>query len=117
MERNRPSHPWAWYGDSVSDPVNSVEDVRERLARHGDLLSQFGVAAVAVFGSIARAEATANSDVDLLVTFDKPAGTFSVIRLERELACILGRRAEVVTPAALKPRLRDRIVAESVRAA
>ena len=101
----------------MTEPVRSAEDVRRRLALHPDLLSRFGVSSVAVFGSVARAEAAADSDVDLLVSFSKAIGAFAVMRLERELGHILGRRAEIVTPAALKPRLRDRIVAEAVRAA
>ncbi len=80
-------------------------------------MSRFDVASIAVFGSVARSEAAAESDVDLLVNFAKPVGAFAVMRLERELGDILGRRAEIVTPGALKPRLRDRIVAEAVRAA
>ena len=81
------------------------------------MLSRYGVASIAVFGSVARAEAAADSDVDLLVSFAKPVGAFAAMRLERELGDILARRADIVTPAALKPRFRDRIVAEAVRAA
>lgn len=99
------------------DAVTSAQDVSDRLSQRAELLSRYGVARVAVFGSVARAEALADSDVDLLVTFDRPTGAFAVLRLERELEEILGRRVEIVTPAALKPALRDRIVAEAVDAA
>lgn len=101
----------------MAEPVTSVAQVRERVAEHPDILRRYGIGGIAVFGSVARGQASAESDVDLLVTFDKPLGAFSVIRLEHELEVVLGRRVEIVTRAALKPYLRDRIVAEAVDAA
>jgi predicted nucleotidyltransferase len=98
-------------------PVLDVDDVRARLAEHRDVLNRYGVERLAVFGSVARGHPSAHSDVDLLVVFARPIGAFAVIRLERELSAILGRSVDLVTNAALKPRLRDRIVAEAVDAA
>jgi predicted nucleotidyltransferase len=42
---------------------------------------------------------------------------FDFVRLQRELGERIGRKVELVTPAALKPRLRDRILSEAVLAA
>lgn len=58
-----------------------------------------------------------DSDVDLLVEFSRPIGLFEFVRLQRELSQILGHRVDLVTPAALKPQLRDRILGEAVVAA
>lgn len=69
-----------------------------------------------LFGSFARDEACADSDVDLLVEFRRPIGFFEFVRLQRELGERIGRNVEFVTRAALKPRLRDRIRAEAVLA-
>jgi predicted nucleotidyltransferase len=98
-------------------PVTSPSDVRTRLRDQKELLDRYAVASVSVFGSVARGEATPDSDVDLLIEFARPVGAFEVIRLERELASVLGRTVDLVTLPALKPRLRDRIVAEAVNAA
>ncbi len=80
-------------------------------------LSLFGVKALYVFGSVARGTAGAQSDVDLLVEFDRVPGLFEFARLRRTLGEILGRPVDLVTRAALKPQLRDRIVSEAIRAA
>jgi hypothetical protein len=80
-------------------------------------LAEYRVEAVFVFGSVARNEASANSDVDLLVDFERPPSLFELARLRRALSGALGRPVDLVTRAALKPRLRDRILPEAVRAA
>lgn len=81
------------------------------------LLDSFGVAHVSLFGSFARDEAREDSDVDLFVEFNRPIGMFEFVRLQRELSERIGRKVELVTRAALKPQLRDRILAEAVLAA
>lgn len=80
-------------------------------------LDQFGVARISLFGSFARNENREGSDVDLLVEFNRPIGMFEFVRLQRELGDLLGCRVDLVTPAALKPQLRDRILREAVVAA
>lgn len=95
----------------------SLDVAKKRLRAAGEVLRRYGVASISIFGSVARGEARPDSDVDVLVEFAAPIGLFSVLRLERELEGILGHRVDVVTPAALKPQLRDRILEEAVRAA
>ncbi len=75
---------------------------------------------ISVFGSYARGEATADSDIDLLVEL-KPSearpilGLFEFIRLEQELERRLGREVDLITSEGLSPRRkpnieRDRVV-------
>ncbi len=71
------------------------------------------IAKIAVFGSVARGEASAQSDIDLLVYFSKPKSLLAVVRLERQMTAALGRKVDLLTEAALSPYLRDRIVRES----
>ena len=68
---------------------------------------------VRVFGSVARGEATAASDIDLLVDFDKESSLFDVLHLTDELKTLLGREVDVVSTGGLKRR-DDRIRAEAV---
>jgi uncharacterized protein len=68
------------------------------------------VSKLGVFGSVARGEATVQSDLDLLVEFSKRKGLLAVISLERQLADALGRKVDLVTEAALSPYLRSRIL-------
>jgi predicted nucleotidyltransferase len=73
-----------------------------------------GASEVRVFGSQARGEAGADSDIDLLVTLDAGRSLFDLIGLKQELEDSLGRRVDVVTPASLSPYMRQQVVAEAV---
>jgi len=84
----------------------------ETLRRHRAELKTFGVKSLALFGSAVRGEARPDSDLDILVEFDKPIGLFGFIRLKHRLSAILGRQVDLVTREALKPQLRDHILQE-----
>jgi uncharacterized protein len=83
------------------------------LARHREELQAAGVKSLAVFGSLSRGEATAASDIDLLVEFSRPVGLLAFIRLRQRLTEILGRRVDLVTPKALRPAWREQILSEA----
>lgn len=68
---------------------------------------------VRVFGSVARGEANATSDIDFLVDFDKDSSLFDVQHLADELKALLGREVDVVSVGGLKRR-DDRIRAEAI---
>ena len=93
------------------------EDILQALRDSRSLLDAFGVSRLSLFGSFARDEGREDSDIDLLVEFNRPIGLFAFARLQRELGERIGRPVELVTPAALKPQLRERILHEAVIAA
>lgn len=78
------------------------------------ILKQYGVKSLALFGSVAREEAKDISDVDLLVTFHQPLGLFAFMELKEHLEDLLDARVDLVTEKALHPRLRSRILKESI---
>ena len=80
-------------------------------------LRERGVSSIALFGSVIRGEERPDSDVDLLVEFGRPIGLFAFVGLRDYLQRILGRPVDLATPDALKPHVRERVLAESVRAA
>jgi predicted nucleotidyltransferase len=104
----------AWMGTQAA---LQRENILKTLGESRDLLQAFGVARLSLFGSFARDEGRAESDVDLLAEFNRPIGLFEFARLQRRLGELLGHRVDLVTPAALKPQLRDRILREAVIAA
>jgi predicted nucleotidyltransferase len=65
---------------------------------------KYDLKSIALFGSIAREEATEKSDIDILVEFEKPIGLEFVL-LADELEEILGIQVDLVTPKALKPKM------------
>ena len=84
------------------------------LNKHRKVLTErYGVKSLALFGSGARDEATSTSDVDLLVDFDRPVGLFGLFALQDYLETILGCSVDLGTPNSLKPRIREKVLAES----
>ncbi len=78
------------------------------------VLEPYGVQRIALFGSVVRGEETPESDIDILVTWGKPIGLFKWVELEEELSKQLGRKADLVSALALKPRIRPHVEAEMV---
>jgi predicted nucleotidyltransferase len=79
-----------------------------------ELREKYHVAEVAVFGSRARTDATPRSDLDLLVTFDPEASLFDLVGIELDLTERLGLEVDVVTPASIKPRIKEKILESAV---
>lgn len=92
------------------------EEALELIASHKAAIKDFGVKSLMLFGSVARDEAHENSDVDLLVEFDRPVGLFTFIRLKRYLEEIFNTSVDLGTPDSLKPYLREPVLREVIRA-
>ena len=90
-------------------------EVLERLRAHRPTLAeQFGVVELAVFGSFARDEATDESDLDILVSFDGPATSQTYFGVQFYIEDLLGRRVDLVTDKALRSELRPYVEREAV---
>jgi len=83
--------------------------------KNAEMARQFGVKSLSIFGSVARDEATASSDVDLLVEFNRPVGYFGLFALQDYLEKLLGCPVDLGTPDSLKPYIRERVMGEMVR--
>ncbi|RMF12372.1 MAG: DNA polymerase subunit beta [Candidatus Dadabacteria bacterium] len=80
-----------------------------------ELQARFGVTDISLFGSVARGNARADSDIDILVTFDGPATSRRYFGVQFYLEDLLGRPVDLVTNKALRPELRPYIEREQVR--
>jgi len=80
-----------------------------------DRLDEFAVKALFLFGSVARNEATSNSDVDFLVEFNRPVGLFTLLGLKSFLEELLSCSVDIGTPDSLRPHLRDTVLKEAIR--
>ena len=87
-----------------------MADIAERLEqlipadRIADLSRRWKITELALFGSVQRDDFDADSDVDVLVSFD-PAATWSLwdlTRMEDELATIIGRKVDLVEKEGLR---------------
>ena len=96
----------------------ALTDVLRTLRGHEPELRNLGVSHAAVFGSIARGEANADSDIDVLVELDedRPMGIFEYARLKLYINELLDGAADVVNRRTLKPLLRDNILHDAIHA-
>ena len=83
-------------------------------ARLGEVCERYGVAELAVFGSVARGDARPDSDIDLLYVLapGRHLG-FSINRLEDELSEIFGRPVDLVSKAAVHRAMREAVLLEA----
>jgi predicted nucleotidyltransferase len=94
------------------------DDVLERLNLHREeLRTRFGVASVALFGSYARDEARPDSDVDLLVEFERTPTFLGYMDLIDHLEQLFGTRVDLAPPNKLKPRARPYVERDLIRVA
>lgn len=82
-----------------------------------ELYEKFQVESLSVFGSVSRGSAKSDSDIDILVKYQKTPGFFAFLELKQYLENIVGRPVDLVTEGALKKQLRDQIIKEAIRVA
>ena len=87
--------------------ASTKEQLLEVLRRHE-------IVRASVFGSVARGEATPESDIDLLVELPPDWSLFDLVRLERDLTEAVGTRVDVVTYRSLHHLIRDRVLSEQI---
>ena len=98
------------------DILDRNEIINRLKAKKAHLSSEFGVASLSLFGSIVRDEASADSDVDILVTFLQTPGIFGFLELKEYLENLLQCSVDLVTKNALKKQFREQILSEALHA-
>jgi uncharacterized protein len=91
-----------------------ARDLRRRRRSLFDAAQAHGVNKLRVFGSLARGEARATSDVDLLVDLKPGRTLLDLAAFRREAAEILDMPVDVATTDMLKERIRDKVLAEAL---
>ncbi len=96
--------PYAMLFVTVGDPecMNLASAEKEKIV---EICERNDIEFCAVFGSFARGEATAESDIDLLVRFSKPKG-IDWIDAALEIEDTLGRKVDLITEKSLHPLIR-----------
>ncbi len=84
----------------------TLDELRRVLRKHGAV-------SASLFGSFARGEAGADSDIDLLVRLDSAHTLFDVVDMQTELEAATGRPVDITT--ALHPRFEPYITPDMVR--
>lgn len=93
----------------------TVEDLIENLRKYlPKLRKRYGVKLLGIFGSYIRGEADRDSDLDVLVEFERAPSFFEFIELEDYLGKLLGVKVDLVMKSALRPAIGRRILEEVV---
>lgn len=93
----------------------SARDVSAKIESRLEAFREtYGVRSIQLYGSVAREEADAASDVDLIVEFTEVPSLFDIAELQAELEEILGRSVDITTPGGLHPRVLANARADAV---
>lgn len=94
------------------------DEVLTALREYEPELRAAGIVRLSVFGSTARNEARTDSDIDLLAAFDgaRQLSLLDVIGIESRLSDLLGRPVDLIEEGTLRPRARQSVNREIVRA-
>lgn len=79
-----------------------------------ELVKQFGITRLALFGSTVGDEAKPQSDIDIIVSFDGPATSARYFGVQFYLEDALGTPVDLVTEKAIRPELRSFIEQEAI---
>ncbi|BAN03790.1 hypothetical protein YM304_34760 [Ilumatobacter coccineus YM16-304] len=96
----------------MSSPM--LNDLRNRRDEIIETARARGASRVRIFGSVARGDATENSDIDFLVDLDEDRGLFDLGGLLMDLQELLGHNVDVVTEAGLRARVSTRVLHDAV---
>ena len=91
-----------------------AETVREKRQEILKIAARHGAGNIRLFGSLARGEEKAGSDVDLLVEMEEGRSLMDLSHLLQDIEELLGCPVHVVEPEALHRIIRERILAEAV---
>jgi len=94
--------------------MNADELVRNKREEVLRIAERHGARNVRVFGSVARGEASPDSDVDFLVDMEPGRSLLDLGGLLMDLQELLGRRVDVVTEQGLRSRVRERVLREAM---
>ena len=82
-------------------------EIMHLIREHDDFLLRHGVKRIGLFGSNARGEERAESDIDLIVEFDEGRKSYdNFIELCFFLEDLLGRKVDLLTPESMSPYMR-----------
>jgi predicted nucleotidyltransferase len=103
---------------SSTTTTNLAERVIATLRAHEAELHRAGIRHLSLFGSVARGDAEASSDIDLAAELDPKAhiGLFALGALERRLTELVGRKVDLLAEPVEQPRLRANIDRDRRRA-
>jgi predicted nucleotidyltransferase len=88
------------------DKLKGIKDIIIKV------LKKHNVKKAAIFGSVARGEATEESDIDIVIEFEGRKSLLDLVDLKLELQELLGKKVDVITYNSINPLLKEQILNE-----
>lgn len=97
--------------------LQSIEEIRKKLIRNKKKIKEkYKIKEIGIFGSYVRGEQKKNSDLDILVEFEKDTkiGLLRFLNIENHIGNLLGIKVDLVEKSVLKPRIGEYILKEVI---
>lgn len=95
--------------------MQKIDELKKILQNNKKTLKdEYGVIQIGIFGSYTKGNQKKTSDVDILVEFEKAVDLFTFVQLKNHLSDLLGVNVDLVIKKALKPKIGERILSETV---
>jgi predicted nucleotidyltransferase len=95
--------------------MKNIEEITKILNKNKpQFKAKFKVKEIGIFGSYIKSKQTKNSDLDILVEFEKPIDFFDYIEFEEYLSDLLKIKVDLVMKKSLKPNIGKNILLEVV---
>ena len=94
--------------------MNTKELLQEKRIEILKIAAQYGGSNVRIFGSVARGEATADSDIDFLMDIQAGRSLLNRIALIQDLEDLLGCKVDVAKPEILHESIREQVLKEAI---
>jgi predicted nucleotidyltransferase len=101
----------------TNEQALTAEMVLQMLREQPNLFIQFKIKTLALFGSVARNQATAASDLDFLVEFDADPTLDLYMNLKFFLEDLFQRNVDLVIKTDIKPQIRETVIQEAIHVA
>ena len=95
--------------------MKTLNEIRQVLSLQKQSICEiYRITEIGIFGSYARGDETETSDIDILVDYETAPTLIMLVELRDYLSQLFGIKVDIVTKNGLKPRIRERVLAEVV---
>ena len=95
--------------------MRKIDEIKKILQdQKASLKDKYGVIEIGLFGSYTKGNQKKSSDIDVLVELEKAIDLFTFVQLKNHLSDLLGLNVDLVIKKALKPKIGERILSETV---
>jgi len=95
--------------------MKTLSEIQALLHSHfAELKKRFNVSSLSIFGSYARNEQKANSDIDILVEYSESVSLFELVDTELYLSDLLGLKVDLLLKRSVHAQIRDSVLKEAI---